>query len=55
MNRKPKKRKYQHHCTNCGTTVDVTYDSDPYNSDINGDYTKVWLCGGCRQDRADEI
>lgn len=25
----------------------VSYGVDPFDSEINGDYTEMWLCGHC--------
>ncbi len=42
-------------CMTCKTQKDITFAPDPYNSDIDGDYTNVWLCSDCSRDRADDI
>ena len=42
-------------CCCCGSTEDITFGPDPYNSDINNDHTRVWECGACRQISADDI
>lgn len=42
-------------CSSCGTCQDVTFDADPYASEINGDDEPVWLCGECRHERAMDI
>jgi hypothetical protein len=42
-------------CEDCGTTTDVSFDADPYQADINVDYTPVWLCGQCRSNHVDDI
>lgn len=33
----------------------VRWTDDPYAAEINEDYTKMWLCGRCYQESADEI
>lgn len=42
-------------CSGCGSDVDCVFAPCPYAHDINGDDTKVWLCGNCRQQRANDI
>ena len=46
-------------CEQCGAKWshenEVTFGVDPYQSEINGDYTKVWLCDNCRDINCDEI
>lgn len=39
----------------CGSTVAVTFGPDPYASEINGDYTPVWLCSSCHHERCMDI
>ncbi len=31
----------------CGSTKDVVFGPDPYQSEIHGDDTPVWLCEDC--------
>lgn len=38
----------KHECCDCGSTEDVSFDSNPYE-EVNGDYTKVWMCNECRR------
>jgi len=42
-------------CEVCGTTEDVSFAPNPYQSDINGDDTEVWMCGNCRHESAMDI
>jgi hypothetical protein len=42
-------------CEGCGGSNDVTFDSCPYASEINGDDTPYHLCAGCRYERAMDI
>lgn len=42
-------------CSACGTCVGVTFDADPYDSEVNGDAAPVWLCDDCRDAHAREI
>lgn len=53
-----------HKCKDCGVygpnkdddeNDSVTWDWDPYASDIDGDHTKHWQCNLCREISADEI
>lgn len=41
-------------CKDCGTIDDVTYAPDPYAQDIHGDETHHYMCGDCRDKRAEE-
>jgi len=49
----------EHKCKGCRTVGDVdnpvTYAPDPYNEDIHGDNTKVWLCANCRHEYSMDI
>jgi hypothetical protein len=47
--------KEEHKCCSCGKVGDdVTYGSDPYAEEVNGDDTPVWECEECRyQSRLD--
>ena len=42
-------------CDDCGTKENVIYGPCPYESDINEDYTDVYLCEECSDNRADDI
>ena len=45
-----------HKCEKCGAvSADVEYTEDPYASDMFDDHEKMWLCGKCLQQRADDI
>ena len=33
----------------------VTKGPDPYQSDVHGDDTPVWLCTMCREELVDEV
>lgn len=35
-------------CIGCGCKSDLFFGPCPYNSDVNADYTPVWLCSVCR-------
>lgn len=57
---KKKKRDYRRTCVGCGNTFsvtkgEITFDSDPYSSEINNDDTKVWECDGCRHNSLMDI
>ena len=50
----PKKRR--HKCSGCNRVKDdVTFDADPYASDVNADYTPRWMCEECRHESAMDI
>jgi hypothetical protein len=36
----------QHACAHCGRPADF-FGPDPYQSEINNDQTKMWLCDEC--------
>lgn len=38
----------------CGSH-DTTYEPDPYDQDLHGDSTRVWMCAKCRTLSADEL
>jgi hypothetical protein len=38
-------------CEYCEKEKLCEYAPDPYNSEINEDHTKVWMCSECRYDR----
>jgi hypothetical protein len=42
-------------CCHCGTTKNVSFGPDPYNSDVNNDDTPVWECENCRYESAQDI
>lgn len=42
-------------CSRCSSTDNVTFDSDPYQSEIHGDETPVYLCERCRWESAWDI
>jgi hypothetical protein len=31
----------------CGSTEDVIWSVDPFQAEINEDYTEMWICGKC--------
>lgn len=33
----------------------VTKGADPYDSEIEGDWTEVWECEWCREQSSDEV
>ena len=39
----------------CGTEEEVTLGRCPYASEIENDWTEIWLCGPCVDRRADDI
>ena len=42
-------------CSSCGEKADCEYGPNPYQHDVNGDDTPVWMCEPCRQQSADDI
>ena len=42
------------HCIECGSS-NCSFVEDPYLSEINGDYTKFWLCDDCCDKSCQEI
>ncbi len=42
-------------CSRCGSREDVTFEADPFASDMYGDQTPVWMCRECRAQRAADI
>ena len=52
---KKKKTARKHKCISCGTTKNVTFGPDPYQSEINDDDTPVWMCDTCREESAMDI
>lgn len=48
--RRPKK------CPGCDQPKkDITWGADPFNHDVYGDETPIWLCGDCRYQRAMDV
>ena len=41
-------------CEDCGSE-NATFGPCPYSSEINDDYTELWLCDDCAQKRAWDI
>jgi hypothetical protein len=53
---KKKIKKGKRKCVDCGVTgKDVTWGADPYNEDINGDDTPMWMCRSCHNKSAMDI
>ena len=44
----------EHPCEACGDPRG-TFGPDPYQADVNGDETDVWMCEQCRREHADDI
>ncbi len=47
-----------HRCISCRKLFkesEIEYAPDPYASDVYNDNTKVWMCGRCRKERAEDI
>ena len=42
------------HCIGCGSK-NCSFVEDPYSSEINGDYTKYWLCDNCYNESCEDI
>ncbi len=42
-------------CKDCGTLVEVTFAPEPYEQDLHGDETPVWMCEECREKSAREL
>jgi hypothetical protein len=38
-------------CRDCGCSEGLTFEPDPFSSEIHDDDTPVWLCPTCREDR----
>lgn len=45
----------EHACESCGSFDNVEYTEDPFRSDVNGDYSKHFLCRDCIHNSAMEI
>lgn len=39
-------------CTGCGTTESITFDADPYASEVGNCDDPVWMCYECRVESA---
>lgn len=44
----------EHICKHCGAYVSEA-KPDPFESEMNDDYTPVWLCDSCRADSSEEV
>jgi hypothetical protein len=47
-------------CNNCGKNFvvedgNIAFREDPYNSEINGNHTEMWLCDDCYSESCDDI
>lgn len=42
-------------CEYCGSTVDVSFQENPYEYEINGDDSNHWICSYCYNQQRDEI
>ena len=42
-------------CECCLTADDVTFEPDPFASEIHDDDTPVWMCASCREQSAWDI
>ena len=45
-------------CCECGVgseQADLSYDPDPYQEEMNGNDTPVWMCSECRYESAMEL
>jgi hypothetical protein len=42
-------------CESCGTKENISFGPCPFASEINEDYTEIWLCEECSYERAMEI
>jgi hypothetical protein len=42
-------------CQNCKEQFATMYDSDPYEAEINNNYTKIFMCEDCYQIACEEI
>lgn len=42
-------------CDCCMKEPATMYDSDPYEAEINNNYTKIFMCEQCYQNACDEI
>lgn len=48
------KVEHRHYCEYCGKETNY-FGSDPYDSEINGDYTEHWICNDCYNNASMEI
>ncbi len=42
-------------CEYCGSKENVEFQQDPYQAEINNDFTDHWLCDECVELAGDEI
>ena len=42
-------------CAYCKSTENVTFTSDPFQSEINGDDTEMFICAECYHDSLMDI
>lgn len=42
-------------CWRCGTSVNVTFEPDPFDAEVRDDDRPVWMCEDCRDDMKNEI
>jgi hypothetical protein len=42
-------------CISCGSTSNLEYGPNPYNQDVKGDNTNVWLCNDCCYESSSDI
>jgi hypothetical protein len=42
-------------CDCCLRQFATMYDYDPYAAEINGDYTKIFMCEDCYRNACDDI
>lgn len=42
-------------CADCGSTKDVSFEADPYNSEIHADNEEVLICESCAERSSQEI
>lgn len=42
-------------CQECGTDENVSFAPDPYQEELHGDVSPVYLCDSCREKSAEEI
>lgn len=46
-NRSEKQKRYQNQVCYCGETEGITWGPSPYESEIHGDNTPLWMCPEC--------
>lgn len=49
------KLRFRSVCKSCKKIRSCTYDANPYESDVNGDKKKVFMCTKCREESARDI